>query len=73
MERACEVMSITAGVSEAPYPKKMFGSAVKMSMGMSRTAIRIPITSLTRKGNVSLTAATAAPLSPAASAARMML
>ena len=51
------------------YPKKILGSAVKITIGITIKTMRIMSSIFTRNGTVSLTAAAAAPYRPDTAAA----
>ena len=53
MERGLRVISITAGVSEALYPKKMFGSAVEDEHGDEQDSDQNTDNQLDQKGAAS--------------------
>ena len=69
MVMACPVICAMASVSEELYPKKMLGSAVKITIGSTISATRTASRRFTRNGAVSLTATAAAPCRPPAAAA----
>ena len=69
MVMACPVICAMASVSEDLYPKKMLGSAVKITIGSTISATRTASRRFTRNGAVSLTATAAAPCRPPAAAA----
>lgn len=73
MVSACSVIVMMESVSDESKPKKILGRETKISMGRITKIKMIHAATFTRNGRVSLTAATAAPLRPAAIAARMML